>query len=129
MIQTFRRITPFLWLIILPVKLAAAGVIDLKDAVVVAPDALTGPEKKAVAMLVEEEETDAYPLAEGIRLANKAIFGSAYHRGRKQVPACGIRRPVCQRVAKQWRHERRRFSSMCAAREQQRATGFVCHWQ
>src|SRR5689334_13191367 len=56
MIQTLRRIICLLWLNILPGRLAAAGVMDLKDAVVVAPDALSGPEKKAVAMLVEEVE-------------------------------------------------------------------------
>src|SRR5438445_13276369 len=56
MIQIFRRNTLFPWLIILPVKLAAAGAIDLKDAIIVAPEALSGPEKKAVAMLVEEVE-------------------------------------------------------------------------
>src|SRR5947208_3185394 len=56
MTQSFRRITSFLWLMILPVKLAAAGAIDLKDAVVVAPDALSGAGKKAVTMLVKEVE-------------------------------------------------------------------------
>src|SRR5438445_12079367 len=56
MTRLFRRITSLLWLIILPVKLAAAGPIDLKDAIIVAPDALSGPEKRAVAMLVEEVE-------------------------------------------------------------------------
>jgi len=56
MTQTFRRITLLLWLIILPARLAAAGAIDLKDAVIVALDALSAPEKKAVAMLVDEVE-------------------------------------------------------------------------
>src|SRR5436853_155851 len=56
MIPFFKRITLFFSLIILGVKLSAADALDLKDAVVVAPDTLSGPEKKAVAMLVEEVE-------------------------------------------------------------------------
>src|SRR5882672_11481487 len=56
MTRLFRRIISLLWLMILPVKLVAAGALDLKDAVVVAPDALSGPGKKAVTMLVEEVE-------------------------------------------------------------------------
>ena len=51
-----RRFALLLWFCFLSLSLTAAGNIDLKNAVVVAPDSLSGPEKKAVAMLVEEVE-------------------------------------------------------------------------
>ncbi len=45
-----------LGLAVLPLRVSAAGPIDLTNGVVVAPGSLTGPEKQAVKMLVEEVE-------------------------------------------------------------------------
>src|ERR1700739_3526691 len=44
------------WLVLLPGRLVAAPELELTNAVVVFPSNLTGPERKAVTMLVEEVE-------------------------------------------------------------------------
>ncbi len=56
MTRTFGGLSKLLSLVILLVEPAPANGLDLKDAVIVSPAGLSGPERKAVLMLVEEVE-------------------------------------------------------------------------
>src|SRR6266568_1955546 len=56
MTRTFGSLSKLLSLVILLVEPAPANGLDLKDAVIVSPAGLSGPERKAVLMLAEEVE-------------------------------------------------------------------------
>jgi len=56
MTRTFGGLSKLLSLVILLVEPASANGLDLKDAVIVSPAGLSGPERKAVLMLAEEVE-------------------------------------------------------------------------